>query len=212
VGASHPDGKEPPSSGDDGFSAADFPARDLLRGASPNEVLAKLHRGDPLELMARCGERLRNQALLLQVDRLYLRTIARMAFAAHDYRGVPPLDAWIADLMRLAQKELLSEDREAERTELTPDADRDPRLAFVSKSLGVEPGLARRAVNAFNRLPLEVRTTFFGVVIASRSPLIYASETGMAMERVRNHVRQALWTLGVRKDLDRFEEGDGHAL
>src|SRR5947208_4798755 len=136
VRASHRDGKEPPSGGEDGFAAADFPARELLRGASANEVLSKLHRGDPLELMARCGERVRNQALLLQVDRLYLRTIARMAFAAHDYRGVPPLDAWIADVMRLAQRELLSEDCEAERTERASDVERDPRLAFVSESLG----------------------------------------------------------------------------
>src|SRR5205823_127496 len=147
VGASHHDGREPPSSGEHGFSAADFPARDLLRGASAHEVVAKLHRGDPLELMARCAERVRNQALLLQVDRLYLRTIARMAFAAGNYRGVPPLDAWIAQVMRLAQKELLSEDCEAERTEFSPEVDRDPRHAFVSRTLGVEPALARRGVN-----------------------------------------------------------------
>ena len=60
-----------PSSGPDG--------RALLAGGSPREILARLVDGDPLGLRAVVYERLRARAYLLEADRVFLRSLARVA-------------------------------------------------------------------------------------------------------------------------------------
>lgn len=138
------EGEGPDKGGDDGFSADDFPGRDLFASGDPMKILARLHTDDPLELWPRCAEWISQQSVLMQPDRLYLRVVARLAYAGPAYRGKPPLNAWIAERMAVSLRELLSDDLQEERRELPIGLEEDPRYVFLSKTLGIEIGLAPR--------------------------------------------------------------------
>jgi hypothetical protein len=197
--------------GDDGFSANDFPGREILSGSDPMTILARLHQEDALELWPRCEGHIAEQAVLLQADRLYMRLIARLAFAAPRYRGNPPLSAWISERLDVSLRELLSDDREAERRELPIGLEQDPRYVFLSKALGIELGLAPRVCNRFNCLPHEQRAAFFGVMVQGRGIQGYAQDQRLQPEQVRALLSRAIRAIGIRKEVDlgRFEWGKG---
>ena len=71
--------------------------RAILAAASPREVLARLMSGDPLELRALCARRIEEHRYLVDVDRVFLRAVARTARFAHRYRGLPELDTWLGE-------------------------------------------------------------------------------------------------------------------
>jgi hypothetical protein len=159
-------------------------------------VLSRLVDGDPLEIEARCLEELREQAFLLCVSRVHLRSVARIAHAAMRYRGEPALDVWLKERVEHSIKELLEEDREEERVGVPPSQPWDPRYAFVSEALGIEPTLARRACVAFNLLPHEVRCAYYAVVVDGKTIHRYVAEGHGPPDRARSHLKLALRTLG----------------
>ncbi len=180
----------------------------LVRG-SPHEVLARLVDGDPLELDARCRARLRERALLLCVRRLHLRSVARIAHAAKRYRGELPVDEWIGGRIDYSIGELIDEDREDERSGVPPSRLGDARYAFLSETLGVEPGLARRACVGFNSLADDVRSTYFAIVVDRKTIRRYVAEGHGPPDRVRSQLSLALRTLGKAIGRPRLgEEGD----
>jgi hypothetical protein len=201
----------PGNEGDDGFSADDFPGRELFSGGDPMKILERLHQDDALELWPRCAAHITEQAVLLQIDRLYMRVTARLAYAAPRYRGKPPLGNWISERMEVSLRELLSDDREAERRELPTGLEQDPRYVFLSKTLGIELGLAPRVCNRFNSLPLDQRAVFFGVMIRGRGIHGYAQDHGLPFDQVRSTLTRVIRTIGIRRDVDlsRFEWGEG---
>jgi hypothetical protein len=201
----------PDSEGGDGFSADDFPGRELLSGSDPMKILARLHQDDALELWPRCAAHINDQAVLLQPDRLYMRLTARLAYAAPRYRGNPPLGNWISERMEVSLRELLSDDREAERRELPTGLEQDPRYVFLSKTLGIELGLAPRVCNRFNSLSQDQRAVFFGVMIEGRGIHGYAQDHGLPFDQVRGSLARVIRAIGIRKDVDlsRFEWGEG---
>jgi hypothetical protein len=205
------EGEGPDHGRDDGFSADDFPGRELFASGDPMKILARLHPNDPLELWPRCAERISEQAVLLQPDRLYMRVVARLAYSGPAYRGEPPLDAWIGERMDVSLRELLSDDLEEERRELPTGLEQDPRYVFLSKTLGIEIGLAPRVCNRFNNLPIEHRAAFFGVLIQGRGIQGYATDQGVQPEQVKDLLLRAIRAIGIRKDVDlgRFEWGKG---
>ena len=171
------------------------------------EVLEKLYRGDPLELLPRARERVRAQAVMLGGDSLFMRTVARLAQAAHGYRGLPALDEWIAERMDGALRDLLVEDRENELAGVPFSAQSDPRYRFLTDALGIEAGQTRRACNEFNALPKDIRQTFLAVFVDSQSIRDWAGESRVSPDQVKRHLRKALYRIGVRKDvnLERLE-------
>jgi hypothetical protein len=192
----------------------DFPGRDLLRGKSAMEVLEKLYRGDPLELLPRARERVRAQAVMLGGDSLFMRTVARLAQAAHGYRGLPALDEWISERMDGALRDLLNEDRESEREKTPFSAQSDPRYRFLTDALGIEPALTRRACVEFNALPKDLRQTFLAVFVDSQTIRDWAIESRVTPDQVKRQLRKALYRMGVRRDvnLERLEwEGFGES-
>jgi hypothetical protein len=175
----------------------DYPAKELFAGRAPREVLERLMDGDPLELWGRCRDRLESQALLLAPDRLYLRLLARVAHAAPDYRGVPPLSIWIADRLSASVRELTSEDQEDERRDLYPDSASELRYQFLIAALGIEPQLARQACVAFNSQPYNVRRAFYSIVF-QRVPLNrFVAEGNGTPVQVKGHLRRAARALGL---------------
>lgn len=203
------EGEGPDKGGDDGIPGDDFPGRELFSGGDPMKILARLHPTDPLELWPRSAEHIAERAVLMQPGRLYMRLVARLAFAGPSYRGDPALNDWIVERMDVSLRELLSDDLEEERRELPMGLEEDPRYVFLSKMLGIEIGLAPRVCNRFNHLPFEQRAAFHGVLIHGRGIQGYATDHALDPVEVRHLLTRCLRAIGIRKDVDlgHFEWG-----
>jgi hypothetical protein len=167
-------------------------------------VLALLIDGDPLELEARCAERVRAQAILLELQELQLRTIAHVARHGPSYRdrGTPPFDVWLAEKVRKAVGELIEEQAQRAGAGAIPEVPRDAQLVAIAEALGIEPEALALGCVAFNRSPYEVRSAFFGIVVDQRSPSAWSQENGTTHERTKIALRRAFWALGVRDEAD----------
>jgi len=135
--------------------------RSLLQGRSPKEILSRIVAGDPLRLRARAGQRLEAQALLLDADRVFLRSLALCSRAAVRWRGQPGIEEWLGERIDEALQQLLEESGE-------PPA---PQGAFESLAapLGLDPRALGRACARFHRLPFADRRAFFDFVLHARS-------------------------------------------
>ena len=179
------------------FPDADYPGRELLGVGSPAEVMTRVLEGDPLEIRARCRERLEEEALLLSLHRLHLRALARTAHGAPRYRGSPPLDAWLRTCIDQSIADLLEEDRDEERSFALSDGELEHPYAYIADLLQCEPELARSACVAFNALPRDDRRTFFAVVI-ERTPLIrFVAQGNGPPTKVKDALRRAFRALGL---------------
>jgi DNA primase len=78
-----------------------FPGKDILAG-SAREVLRRFAEGDPLEIQSRCLEHVPKLAVFVDYNRVIRRTMAVAAFGARQYRGEPPLDVWIREMIEKA--------------------------------------------------------------------------------------------------------------
>jgi hypothetical protein len=198
-------GPTPESGGED-----DYPGRAILGSRSERVVLSRLIDGDPLEVEARCRERIIEQALMLALHRVHLRAVARIAHRAPRYRGTPGLDEWMKECIDEALRDLVNEDREEELSGLPPSEPWDPRYAFMSEAIGVEPSLARRACVEFNVLPHEVRRTYFAIGIEGRTIHRYVAEGHGPPSKIQEHLIRALRALGQRAGPTRDDlEGGG---
>lgn len=193
----------PPTSSAQPSPAPEEPAwRGVLAGRSPREILARLVDGDPLDLRARCALRVRSQAVLLDVDRLHLRTMAHVARHAPAYTGSPPIDAWLGEQIRKATQELLQEDAELVASGAIPEAPADERLLLIANTFGIDSALMGRCCVAFNRTAYEARTAFYGLVLDGKDLEAWCKENSTTASRARASLRSALWALGVREELD----------
>jgi hypothetical protein len=158
--------------------------------------LLRLAEGDPLEIGARCDEHLREQALLLEPARLHLRAMARTAYAAFGYSGVPKLDEWLASCIRNSARELLDEDLEEQRAGIPAQDGPAAREGFLHGLLGMEPTLARAASVEFNRLPAEVRRIGWDVLVERRTLDECVGNGSGSRAAVQASLRQVLQALG----------------
>lgn len=177
-------------------SSGNWPGRELLSGASPRQVLAKLCAGDPLEIGPRVREYLSDSSLLVDPQRAVAASAARIAHSAMRYRGSPELDSFLGRNITLAVESLVEEEREQELERVPLDGAPSAHLLFLWKLLGIEPELARRASIAFNRQPAEVRRAFLAVAGSRVSIRDYAGETGEAEAQVRERITRALRSMG----------------
>lgn len=189
-----------PTQGDSG--RRDFPGSEALRGRSPMEVLHRLLDHDPFELQGRSVGRLEQRALLLAERRVYLRTLARVAYAAPRYRGEPPLDDWLVGRIDQAIEEILEEDLEAELSGEPVEVPYESRLVSLSETLGMEVGMTRRACLRFNALPDRVRHAFFAVAIQGKTVHRYVAEGQGPPLRVVADLRRALDALSAPAEGD----------
>jgi hypothetical protein len=173
----------------------DWPGHALLAHKSAREVLSRLIDGDPLEVGPRCIARIEHHARFIDVRRLHLRAVARIAHAAPRYRGEPALDPWIDARIDASMDDLMSEDSEEERSDIPPSDPWDPRYAFLAEAMGIEPTLARRACIAFNDLPTDVRRTYFAVVVAKKTIHRYVAEGNGPPEKVKTQLQRVLDTI-----------------
>jgi hypothetical protein len=158
---------------------------------SPREVLGRIVRDDPLGVREQVAARLREQAWLLDADRIELRTLARCARYAPRYQGRPELATWVAEHVSAAIEELLQEESESEHG---AESAGDVPAAFVTlaRPLGLEPSSMRRACAHFNRLAFEERRAFFDLLILGRALDELARESGVGATQIARRARRAL--------------------
>ncbi len=176
---------------------ASDPGGDLLRGSSPKEILARLVDGDPLEVRARCREQLHIGALLLSLDRLQLRAVARIAYAAPRWRGEPALGPWLVQRIEHSMKELMDEDAETVLSGIPDPEIADERYSFLTSLLGIEPQLGLQACVAFNAQADPVRKAFFAVMIEGTRFNRYVAEGHGTPQEVKGHLTRAFRALGL---------------
>ncbi len=172
--------------------------KQLLAGASPREVLARIMNGDPLELRPRVVARIRDRAWLIDVDRVLLRSFARTARFAVRYRGDPPLELWLGERIDEALADILREDLEAERRVEPIDVHQHAAFVALAKPLGLDPARVRAACAAFNAQADDDRRTFYALVIEgraldelARARSQSASEVGRTARRVLDRLLEA---------------------
>jgi DNA-directed RNA polymerase specialized sigma24 family protein len=188
-----------------------FEGADVLSGASPSEVLARLVRGDPLGVGLRCHRRRRERATLIDPARLTSIAMARVARSAMQYRGEPELDAWLVSCVDLAIDDARTQDREAAADAVLPA---DPQhFDFAAKAWNVEARVARDACSTFNDLPDVVRVAYWRAILEGKGLARGAEELGVRRKIVEARVKRAIVALGTLRDPggDDNHAGDFHA-
>lgn len=180
----------------------DFPGAEVLSGGSPRAVLHRLLDHDPFELAARVTAHLEEHALLLSHDRVWLRTLARVAHAAPGCRGRPPLEEWLAGRLATSIGEILAEEVERELEAAPLEVSAEPHEAFVAERFGVEPGQARRACIRSNGLPDRVRRTFFALAVKGLGVRRHVAEGHGPPERVHADFETAMRALAAYPDAE----------
>ena len=187
--------------GPESGSVASHPARPIHRLGigSARQALQNLLPGDPLGLRSICARRVRQEALLLDEGRLFLRAVARAAHGVHRYRGRPALPIWLEAQVDAAVEDLLREDRIALGDEGSPPcSDFDPACARLLGRLPIAPGRARSIGLAFHCLPRPEREAFRALVVDGQTLKGFASQGGLEPAEALDLVESALRGLSQR--------------
>ena len=175
---------------------------ELLRDGTTREVLRRIWEGDPLKIGDLCEERLDERALLIDVTRAQSRAMALVAHASARFDGQKPFALWLRERVDAALDDLMDEDGEEERAGVPASEPWDPRFAFLSEVLGIEPGLARKACVLFNALPLSERRAFWAVVVEGKSLARHVAEGHGPPELARARVEHAILTISTLGEHD----------
>ena len=186
------DGNSGEEQGRRGEKRRDFPAAELLRGDSPQQVLERLTKGDPLELGARLPDRLEEQGYLIFPVRVIDLLFAHIAYGSMDYEGDPPLEVFLQRCIDKAVASYLTLESEDERKGAPIDFDGDPYYVLISEMLGVERDLSRLVLLHYNHLPLPTRRTFHSIMIVQKSMNRWVAEGNGPPERIRDQLEYAL--------------------
>ncbi|MFT5052773.1 MAG: hypothetical protein ACI8QZ_004210, partial [Chlamydiales bacterium] len=169
----HDDKTRSSESGGSSLDARDEAMWAVLVGATdPRALLGFLDDGDPLGLLGRTVARLRYQAMLLELDHVHARVVARVAFECVMLKKRPAprhVGAWIDERIDRSMEELDREDREALRQGLLAYEQWDARYLFLHQGLGVPAKSTRGCCLVFNGLARDVRRAFFAVSIEGLS-------------------------------------------
>ncbi len=188
---------------------APVPAWQTLFAGSPREVLSRLVQDDPLGVRGRIARRLRADALLLDGDRVHLRTFARISRSAGSYRGRPDPTEWVAGLVAESVEEIVREMHEQARrrarsredrartgspdpTKVADEAREADAFDVLAGPLGLDPGSMRTACAEFDVLPFADRTAFFDLVLESRDLDACARAAGVNASELARRARRGL--------------------
>ena len=166
----------------------------------PSKILEWILDGDPLELEARCREHLERNALLLDPERLFLRSAAVVANSARRYDGRPALQQWLMLQLEIAFQQLRREDLIAALSGEPIEVEQRIDHAYLIGLLGLSPEDARHAALVFNALPERVRHAWWATAIDGLS-LLEASRRGMGPpEGLHSSVKRAVAALSQLSD------------
>ncbi|MCE9595201.1 MAG: hypothetical protein K8S98_13525 [Planctomycetes bacterium] len=175
-------------------------------------MLARLIADDPLGIAGLCAERLAARAVLVSATELVGHAMARVAFHAMTYDGEEAFEVFVTECIDRAVDDLLSEQREEERSGVPLAAPSPPHCELLTRKFGIEPQLARRAAIVFNDLPDSTRRVWWMVAVEG-APIERCVDAGLgARERVAAELRRAMTALSRFQDSGRADghEGGGH--
>ena len=177
---------EPCLPGLDPTGAEDRP-RALLFG-SPREVLARISAGDPLGIRERVAACLGRERLLLDANRLHLRSLAHCAHRALRLRASEGLPGFLDGCVADAARELVREDRESARG----TGGDGGAFAALGGPLGLDVALVRRACTSFNDCAYDDRRACLELLVEGRSIDELAKRDGVSVSEVARRARRAL--------------------
>jgi hypothetical protein len=183
----------------------DFPGSRLLVARSASILLDRLADGDPLELGPRLVDRMVDQAICVDGQRLIDMVVARVAHDAMGYEGEPSLDEFLNACIDKAIDAFLIREAEAESAGAPLEIPEDPYHVFFSQVLGVELPMARKISIHFHYLPLATRRAFQAIFVDQMSINRWVAEGNGPPERVMAQLKYALEmmsTLGATEMCD----------
>lgn len=145
-----------------------------------------------MEIEARCRERMETEAYLIDLTRLHLRAVARIARAASTWNGTTTLEEFLVERIDVSMQELIQEDREAELSGIPSSEDESARHLFLEETLGIPAAMARRACVAFNYLPPRARRAYFAVLVQGKTLNRYVAEGNGPPEQVKADIELAV--------------------
>lgn len=175
-----------------------------IGGNSPHEMLERMVRADPLGVEERCNRVLRERALLIQPDRLTLRSMARIAVFGFNRRGTSFPVTLLDSIIESAITDLIREDSEQERAGLPSSGEMH---AHVSQAFDIEPGLARRTCVVFNSMPFLSRKIFWLTLVERLSLEFAGAQLGLSARDVAIRLKEILITVSLLQFPDSDVEG-----
>ena len=160
-------------------------ARELLGRGNPREILTRIVPGDPLGIRPRAARRVRERALLFEVESVALRALALTAARGPDYRGRPGLEPWLDARVDEALDELLSEEQAGAPRALSA-------ARPIAEGLGLRPEAVAGGRARFHALAREDRDAFHRLVLEARPLEEIARELGLGAEVVARRARRGL--------------------
>ena len=141
--------------------------RRYLRAGQAEEVLRQIIPGDPLRLRLLAAERVTAAARIVDVDRVVLRAMARIAHSAA-LHGPPADEDWLVGEMNRSIEEVVGSGTERV-------VGGGSFLEALAPGAGLEPEALIRSCAAFNRRSRDERVAFWSLMIATE-PLEEAAD------------------------------------
>jgi len=166
-----------------------------MRRGPAAEVLAQLQSGAEHVIRPRVSLRLRERALLLDVDRVCERTLVQIARRGPTYDAGQSLDAWLSSRIDESAASIKRQDEEDETAGIPFDAEETQHFGFLSRCFGIPPDQVRRSSVAFHNLCEWDRQALFGMLVEGKS-MQELLDTGFGpRERLRERVLRGLKVL-----------------
>lgn len=169
-----------------------------LREGDPGEILRILSAGDPLHLLERCARRVRDEAFLLDVERVHEDVLAGITLSAStlpESSHAADWDDWLDERIEESMRCLLTSDQEGRRAGYGQLEEWDARYEFLTLTLGIAPRNSREACVAFNGLCADVRQAFFALVMEGKTIEVCLSEGLGPREKLLERCLHALRAL-----------------
>ena len=164
----------------------------LLLQGHPEAVLARLVDGDPLGVRPVVGGRLRARWLVLDADRVHLRSLALLAHEGGTWSGRPRLVRWLEGLIDRAIDEVLAEGPPA-----LSGVKAAPIEAEFARPLGLDPEVAVKLPWILAARPDSVRRAFVRLVLDGDDLDTIARDEEVSASEVGRRARSALDALQV---------------
>lgn len=193
-----PHGPHPNQPGPEGagYGAASTPPAGSAGPAhlTPSEWLARWGAGADLEWDHRCRARWRERALLVDLRRLQVRSLARLAFEraldeGADFAGLmlSAIDRSIEDLLRHQEQDAW----QAAPQDLSSDLQR-----LLVREFGLHGPQVHAALCSFNACDAAAREAFFDCCLEGRTPAQHAALRGVRPDAAEQSLGRALAALG----------------
>jgi len=205
----------PPEEGGEGGSPAPSPERggsethhppDWLLSPTLQDAVRDSLLKDPRDLVRQVAARLRQRALLLDPERGYLCTLARIAMYRGQFDAHVPLEEWMSARIDETLEDLLVRDREDERAGVSIGKPYQSRYEYLIDALGILPEKARLACIMINQLDDSRRRVFFEAIVL-RTPLRELTRMGWGeREELTQLLNEALRALAEQPIGFRLQE------